>query len=74
MNWFKQLFHDNAGNADEMATLAIIGFLSFVFCELYSVIYVHDFKFDPQAFGIGLGAALGAAAAGMGIKAGQEKK
>ena len=72
MIWLKQLFQDEDGEADEMAFLAIIGFAAFVFCEVYSVLFVEDFKFDPQTFGIGFGAALGAAAAGMGYKRAKE--
>ena len=67
MNFIKQLFHDQNGQADEMATLAIAGFIVFLVCEVVSVL--HSGKFDPQAFGIGYGACMGAAAAGMGIKA-----
>ena len=67
MNFLKQLFTDSKGQADEMATLAILGFMVFLICELVSVL--NSGKFDPQAFGIGYGACLGAAAAGMGIKA-----
>lgn len=74
MKWIQQLFQDHTGQADEIATLAIIGFLTFVGCEIYSVVAVSGYKFDPQTFGIGFGAALGAVATGMGIKTGQEKK
>ena len=52
MIWLKQLFQDEDGEADEMALLAIVGFAAFVFCEVYSVLFVEDFKFDPQTFGI----------------------
>lgn len=74
MNWIKQLFQDEDGEADEMALLAICGFFTFLGLEIYSVVFVPDFKFDPNSFGVGMGAALGAAAAGMGWKSHQEGK
>lgn len=60
--WFKQLVQDQDGEADEMAIIALGGFLVFVIGTLYNI----D-KFDPQTFGIGL-ASIGALAAGMGVK------
>lgn len=71
--WFKQLFEDATGNADEMATMCIIGFFTFVGLQGFDIV-AHGTKFDPQAFGVGIGAFLGAAAAGMGIKAGKESQ
>lgn len=70
--WLKQLLQDEDGEADEMALLSIAGVLTFLGCEIYSVVAVAGFVFDPQAFGVGLGTALGAAAAGMGWKSKQE--
>lgn len=71
MSFLKQLFTDQNGQADEMATLAIIGFFVFLSLEVWTV--YQGKSFDPQAFGIGYGACLGAAAAGMGWKAKLEK-
>lgn len=71
-DWLKQLLQDEDGEADEMALLSILGVLTFLGCEIYSVVAVEGFRFDPQTFGVGLGAALGAAAAGMGWKSKQE--
>ncbi len=71
MTFLKQLFTDSSGQADEMALLAIIGFFVFLGLEICTV--YQGKPFDPQAFGIGYGACLGAAAAGMGWKAKLEK-
>jgi hypothetical protein len=74
MNWIKQLFQDEDGDSDEMALLTVCGFFTFLGLEIYSVVFVPGFKFDPNSFGIGMGAALGAASAGMGWKSNQEGK
>ena len=55
-------------HADEMALLSILGVLAYVGLSAWSVMY-QGHQFDPQSYGIGLGAAIGAAAAGMGLKA-----
>lgn len=64
-DWFK----DRDGKrADEMAGLAILGVLTFLGLEIYSVAW-QGRAFDPAGFGQGLGLALAAAAIGMGLKA-----
>jgi len=68
MTFFRQLFIGANGNADEMAVLCVLGLLTFLALSIWTVV-VQDKPFDPQAFGIGLGAAIGAAALGMGLKA-----
>lgn len=66
---FKDLFTDpEQRHSDEMALCAVIGFLTFVGLSIYSVV-AQGHQFDPQTYGIGMGAAIGAAAAGMGLKA-----
>lgn len=72
MTFIKQLFTDAAGQADEMATLSVIAVLSYLGTGSWSVLVNHQ-AFDAQAWGMGLGALIGAAAAGMGYKAGKEK-
>ena len=71
MLFFKQLFQGKNGTADEMAVLSVLGVLTFLGLAAFSVIWKGQ-TFDPQAFGIGLGAAIGAASMGMGLKARQE--
>ena len=66
---FKDLFTDpEQRHSDEMAVLSILGVLGYIALSVYSVV-AQGHQFDPQAYGIGLGAAIGAAAAGMGLKA-----
>lgn len=67
MTFFRQLFIGKGGNADEMAVLAVLGVLTFLGLAVYAVVGKGQ-AFDPQAFGIGLGSAIGAAAIGMGLK------
>lgn len=66
-----QLFCDKDGYADEMAFLSVAGVAVFLGLEIYSVL--HGAVFDPQAFGIGLGSVIGAAAAGIGFKSRMER-
>lgn len=68
----KEWFTDGKGRADEMAGLAILSMLTFLALEIYAVV-VKGQVFDPQAFGIGLGGALSATAAGLGLKAWGER-
>jgi len=70
--FLRQLFQGKGGTADEMAVLAVLGVLVFLGLATYSVVWKGQ-QFDPQAFGIGLGAAIGAAATGMGFKARSER-
>lgn len=72
MDWWKNLIADpNSRHSDEMAVLCILGVLTFLFLSVYAVVYRGQ-TFDPQGFGIGLGAAIGTAAAGMGLKSKME--
>jgi hypothetical protein len=64
---------DDQRHADEMAILSILGVLAFIGLSAYAVIWKGQ-AWDPQAYGIGLGAAIGAAAMGMGIKARGERE
>jgi hypothetical protein len=73
IHWLKRLFTDKDGDADEMALLTVCAVLSYISLEIYSVIYVKDFRFEPQGFGTGLGVLIGAATAAIGFKSGQEK-
>jgi hypothetical protein len=68
MRWLGQLFAGADGKADEMSALCIAGVLSFIALGVYAVVWNHQ-AFDPMGYGTGLGAAIGAAAAGMGVKA-----
>ncbi len=61
------------GGADEMAALMVLAVLVFLGLEVYSVV-AKGSPFDPQAFGTGLGLAVGAGASGMGLKARLERK
>lgn len=71
MTFLRQLFQGKNGTADEMAVLAVLGVLTYLGLSIFAVVCNHQ-SFDAQAFGIGLGAAIGAAAVGMGFKAKQE--
>ena len=72
MNWLSGLFADpNSRHADEMACLCVLGVLTFLGLAVFAVV-VKGQAFDPQSYGIGLGSAIGAAAAGMGLKARME--
>lgn len=72
MLFLKQLFQGKDGTADEMAVLCVLGVLTFLGLAVYAVVWKSQ-PFDPQAFGIGLGATIGAAATGMGLKARSER-
>ncbi|MCF3945322.1 hypothetical protein AiwAL_04605 [Acidiphilium sp. AL] len=61
------LVSDSKGRSDEMAMLSILGVLTFIGLEAFSVILRHQ-PFEPDRFGMGLGSAIGAAAIGMGLK------
>lgn len=58
---------DEQGRSDEMAVLAILGVLTFLALQVFAVV-VRRQHFEPEAFGVGFGAAIGAAATGMGLK------
>jgi hypothetical protein len=72
IHWLKRLFTDKDGDADEMALLTVCAVFVYLGLETYSVLYVKEFRFDPQSFGIGLAALIGAAAAGIGYKSSKE--
>lgn len=72
IDWTKKLLTDKDGDADEMALLTTLSVIAYIGLEIYSVGWVKEFRFDPQAFGIGLGALIGAAAAAMGYKSSKE--
>jgi hypothetical protein len=72
IHWLKRLFTDKDGDADEMAVLVVAAVAVMLFCELYSVLYVKDFKFNPQEFGIGVGGLIGIAAGAIGYKSSKE--
>jgi predicted permease len=61
------LVSDEQGRSDEMALLAILGVLTFIALQIFAVVVRHQ-HFEPEAFGVGFGAAIGAAATGMGLK------
>ena len=61
------LVSDVQGRSDEMALLAILGVLTFLGLQIFAVV-VRQQHFEPEAFGLGFGAAIGAAATGMGLK------
>lgn len=68
MNWAKSLIADPENrHSDEMALLSILGVLTYIGLAVYAVV-VKGQAFDWQGYGMGLGAAIGAAAAGMGLK------
>ena len=58
---------DVQGRSDEMALLAILGVLTFLSLQIFVVVARHQ-NFEPESFGVGFGAAIGAAATGMGLK------
>lgn len=72
MIFFRQLFTSKDDKADEMAVLTVLGVLTFIGLAVVEVV-VKGHAFDPQAYGIGLAATLGAAGVGMGFKNSQEK-
>ena len=74
MNWWKNLIIDpNGRHSDEMAVLCIFGVVIFFFLSVFAVVWRGQ-PFDPQSYGIGLGAAIGTAAAGMGLKSKMESR
>jgi hypothetical protein len=67
------LFTNSEGHrADEMASLSIVGVLVFIGLAIYSVAYKGS-AFDPTGYGTGLGAAIGGAAVGIGLKGKMER-
>ena len=68
MKWFLlSLVTDSRGRSDEMAILSILGVVTFIGLEVFSVVVGHH-VFEPDRFGIGLGSAIAAASIGMGLK------
>ncbi len=61
-----EMISDANGRADELALLSIVGVLSFIGLELFSVLIRHQ-SFEPEQFGMGLGSAIAAGAIGMGL-------
>lgn len=61
-----ELISDSNGRSDEMAVLSIIGVLSFIGLEIFTVLFRHQ-SFEPERFGMGLGSAIAAGAIGMGL-------
>jgi hypothetical protein len=61
-----EMITDANGRADELALLSIMGVLSFIGLELFSVLVRHQ-GFEPERFGMGLGSAIAAGAIGMGL-------
>ncbi|MGC9269012.1 hypothetical protein [Acidiphilium sp.] len=64
--FFFELVSDANGRSDEMAVLSIIGVLTFIGLELFTVLVRHQ-QFEPERFGMGLGSAIAAGAIGMGL-------
>lgn len=62
-----QLLTDSEGRSDELAILAILGVLTFIGLEIFTVVIRHQL-FAPEQFGVGLGSTLAATSVGMGIK------
>jgi hypothetical protein len=62
------LLSDDQGRLDEQAIISIAGAAVFLALEIYSVV-VRGQTFDPFGFGTGIGALLGAASAGFGLRA-----
>ncbi|MDD2877995.1 MAG: hypothetical protein PHT60_13650 [Acidiphilium sp.] len=61
-----ELVSDANGRSDEMAVLSIIGVITFIGLELFTVLVRHQL-FDPEHFGMGLGSTIAAGALGMGL-------
>lgn len=54
-------------NAEGLTLMTWLGMLTYLGLAIWAVVGKGQ-PFDPQAYGIGFGAALGAAAAGLGLK------
>ncbi|MDE8343753.1 MAG: hypothetical protein POG24_08035 [Acidocella sp.] len=65
--WFATFLSTDSGKSDTMLTLSVFGVLSFVIYGGWALIRLHQ-PWDAMSYGTGLGAAIGAAAAGMGIR------
>jgi hypothetical protein len=61
------LLSDDQGRPDEQAMISIAGAAVFLGLEIYSVV-ARGQNFDPFGFGTGIGALLGAASAGFGLR------
>jgi hypothetical protein len=61
-----ELVSDSNGRSDELAVLSILGVVSFIGLEVFTVLVRHQ-QFDPERFGMGLGSAIAAGAIGMGL-------
>lgn len=65
--WISRLFRKPNGDADVWATMTILATLGMIGSQIFAL--YKGQAFDAQGFGIGFGALLGAAAAGLGFKA-----
>ncbi|HQT59834.1 MAG TPA: hypothetical protein PLV07_02385 [Acidiphilium sp.] len=63
-----EIVSDAAGRSDGMALLSVLGVLSYIFLGVFAVV-VRGQRFEPDAYGMGLGSAIAAGAFGMGLKA-----
>lgn len=63
-----ELIQGEDGRLDEQAALSIIGYLTLCGLEGYAVVVLRQ-AFDPQNFGIALGALAAATLGGMGFRA-----
>ncbi len=68
INWIKQLFQAPDGLPDDGRVAAFMLVLSYIVYAGWSVIYQGK-AFDPQQYGVGIGAML----AGTGVLFGQRK-
>lgn len=59
--------------ADGILLASWLGLLTFLSLEIFSVV-VQQKEFDPQAFGLGLGAVIGAGGLAQGFKNRMEKQ
>lgn len=71
--WLKDLLTDANGDADETVLYAFLGIMTFVWMQVYDVIYLKH-AFNPQGFGVGMGAILAGVFAGYGAKSKLERK
>jgi hypothetical protein len=68
-----ELIEGADGKLDEQSALSILGVLTFLALESYSVVVMHQI-FNAESFGFGFGAVMGATLAGLGYRASKGQK
>lgn len=67
----QRMFSQGDGSVDEAVVLGFVGMVSMVWLNYKGIVLNHQ-AFDPQAFGIGVGALLGGVVALMRWRSGQQ--